>query len=107
MNDSIVSEARQVIESLRLLPASESGPERSIASQWIDSISKGILDLSTNSYSVVFVGGVGVGKSSLISIAAKLYFGQRPEDRTSLRSNSVLAIGGGRTTVCEVQVRAA
>ncbi len=61
--------------------------------------------LNDRSHSIVFIGNVGVGKSSLIGVAANLLIGEKPTDRTSLKKNSVLPIGGGRTTICEVRIR--
>lgn len=76
------------------------------ARQWIKAIEEVQKFLDDKSHNLVFIGSVGVGKSSLIGIAANLLAGPSPTDRTSLKNNSVLAIGSGRTTVCEVRIRA-
>ena len=51
--------------------------------------------------SLVFIGKVGVGKTSAICHIADLV-GPRPG---SSRSSPVLDVGGGRTTLCEVNIR--
>jgi len=61
--------------------------------------------LDNRFHSIVFIGNVGVGKSSLIGVAANLLVGEKPTDRTSLKKNSVLSTGAGRTTICEVCIR--
>lgn len=76
------------------------------ARQWIDVIGKNQRFLDDHNHDIVFIGSVGVGKSSLIGIAANLLVGDSPKDKASLKNNSVLAIGGGRTTICEVRIRA-
>ncbi|MCX7086720.1 MAG: AAA family ATPase [Methylococcales bacterium] len=76
------------------------------AKQWIEVISKNKCFLDDHNHDIVFIGSVGVGKSSLIGIAANLLVGDSPKDKASLKNNSVLAIGGGRTTICEVRIRA-
>lgn len=76
------------------------------AKQWIDVIGKNRRFLDDPNHDIVFIGSVGVGKSSLIGIAANLLVGDSPKDKASLKNNSVLAIGGGRTTICEVRIRA-
>lgn len=76
------------------------------AKQWIDVIGKNQSFLDDHNHDIVFIGSVGVGKSSLIGIAANLLVGDSPKDKASLKNNSVLAIGGGRTTICEVRIRA-
>ena len=75
------------------------------AKQWIEVISKNQRFLDDHNHDIVFIGSVGVGKSSLIGIAANLLVGDNPKDKASLKNNSVLAIGGGRTTICEVCIR--
>jgi len=77
-----------------------------MAQQWTEAIEKKRKYLNDKSHKIVFIGSVGVGKSSLIGIAANLLVGPQPRDRASLKNHSVLAIGSGRTTVCEVCIRA-
>ena len=56
---------------------------------------------------VVFIGEVGVGKSSALAVTANLLLdGERPHDKPSLRKQSMLPTGAGRTTLCEVAIRA-
>lgn len=75
------------------------------AKEWRTTIEKTQNFLSDKAHPVVFIGKIGGGKSSLIGIAANLIVGATPTDRPSLKNNSVLAIGSGRTTVCEVRIR--
>jgi predicted ATPase len=93
---------------LQLKTASPPAPPTTIetARQWVDAITNKLDFLENDAHPIVFIGSVGVGKSSLIGVAASLLVGPAPTDRTSLKNNSVLAIGSGRTTVCEVRIRA-
>jgi predicted ATPase len=79
--------------------------KRRTARKWHDAINQSDKFLENLAHDIVFVGAVGIGKSSLIGIAANLLVDQNPKDKTSLKKNSVLATGGGRTTVCEVRIR--
>lgn len=81
-------------------------PEQEGARAWQSAISAASKFLQRTDHPVVFVGEVGVGKSSLVAVAARLLLtGQVPTDRASLKGQSLLAIGAGRTTVCEVRVK--
>ena len=75
------------------------------AEHWINSIRDQQNLLDDRAHSIVFIGNVGVGKSSLIGVAANLLIGDKLTDKASLKNNSVLSIGAGRTTVCEVCIR--
>lgn len=56
---------------------------------------------------VIFIGEVGVGKSSALAVTTDLLLeGERPTDKSSLRKQSMLPTGAGRTTLCEVASRA-
>jgi predicted ATPase len=94
------------LEELRTAP-STTKQNRDTADAWHRSIDAAKAFLNDRAHNVVFIGTVGVGKSSLIGVLGSLLVGPPPTDRTSLKDNSVLAIGSGRTTVCEVQIRAA
>ncbi|MCP4695842.1 MAG: ATP-binding protein [Gammaproteobacteria bacterium] len=99
------SDIQAVLGKLKAL--SESSPDTAeTAKQWIEAINEKQRFLNDPSHPVVFIGSVGVGKSSLIGVAAKLLIGSAPADKASLKNNSVLSIGAGRTTVCEVRIRA-
>lgn len=63
--------------------------------------------LENRSHRVAFVGHIGAGKSAMIGVLAKLLVGDTPTDKATLKENSILAVGAGGTTVCEVQIRAA
>jgi len=76
------------------------------AKQWITDIEKKQHFLEDRDHPIVFIGNVGVGKSSLIGVVANLFIGSMPTDKMTLKNNSVLATGAGRTTVCEVCIRA-
>lgn len=102
------TDSQNILEQLQqLLDAPQSTSEDTIttAQRWFDSIDKTQKFLEDKDHPIVFIGSVGVGKSSLIGVAANLIIGSPPKDRVSLKNNSVLAIGSGRTTVCEVRIR--
>ena len=99
--------ARNVLEQLHVLESATSVTESNVATAriWREAIGKTRAFLENPAHNVVFVGDVGVGKSSLIGVLAGLLVGDRPTDRPTLKDKSVLAIGSGRTTVCEVRIR--
>jgi len=76
------------------------------AEHWINTIHEQQAFLDNSKHPIVFIGSVGVGKSSLIGVTANLLIGEKLTDKASLKNNSVLSIGAGRTTVCEVCIRA-
>lgn len=107
-NTANISASQNILEQLQqLLDAPQSTAEDTIATaeHWFSSIDKTKKFLEDRDHPIVFIGSVGVGKSSLIGVAANLIVGPPPKDRASLKNNSVLAIGSGRTTVCEVRIR--
>jgi len=97
----------EVLSRLKaLLAEPEADAELESARAWADAISKASAFLDRKDHIVAFIGEVGVGKSSLVAVAARLLrTDSPPTDRTSLKTQSLLAIGAGRTTVCEVRVR--
>ncbi|MGH8552534.1 MAG: hypothetical protein ACRERS_04495, partial [Methylococcales bacterium] len=97
-----------ILDQLRQMTASPAVSEETVkaAGHWIEAIEEAEAFLKNKAHPIVFIGSVGVGKSSLIGVAAGLLVGPAPTDRTSLKNNSVLDIGSGRTTVCEVRIRA-
>ena len=100
--------SQNILDQLDRLVASSTENQQDTATtakQWIDVIGKNKSFLDDHNHDIVFIGSVGVGKSSLIGIAANLLVGDNPKDKASLKNNSVLAIGGGRTTICEVRIR--
>ncbi len=101
MNESNV---KSTLDQLVQLKAA-SPDKTEIADYWNDVIREQQEILGNRSHRIVFIGNVGVGKSSLIGVAANLLVGEKPIDRTSLKKNSVLSIGAGRTTICEVRIR--
>jgi len=97
-----------VLGQLRTLEESGASAQPEIvasARQWREAIEGARAFLDRRDHSVVFIGKVGAGKSSLIGAAAGLFLGSAPTDKISLKNRSVLATGGGRTTVCEVHIR--
>lgn len=97
------------LDRLRALQqqAEISEPERGEAKAWFEALDSSDRFLRNVEHPVIFIGEVGVGKSSLAAVAARLMLSeQAPSDRSKLKSQSLLAIGAGRTTVCEVRVRA-
>jgi predicted ATPase len=102
MNESNVQSVLKQLEQLKKVSPSAADT----AEHWINAISEKQTFLQDRAHSIVFIGSVGVGKSSLIGIAANLLLDNKPTDKTSLKKSSVLSIGAGRTTVCEVSIRA-
>jgi predicted ATPase len=98
-------DAQPVLDQLRgLIDASTTTDQnRTTARQWFDDIAATRDFLYRRDHSIVFLGAVGVGKSSLIGVLAGLILGEIT-DRPSLKDNSILSIGSGRTTVCEVRI---
>jgi len=99
-----------VLDQLLALEESGSSAQPEIiasAREWREAILDGQAFLDRRDHPVVFIGKVGGGKSSLIGVASNLIVGSAPTDKSSLKNHSVLATGGGRTTVCEVEVRSA
>lgn len=97
--------SQSTLDQLEQLANSATENTAITARQWIDVIDKNQRFLDNKSHDIVFIGLIGVGKSSLIGIAANLLVGGSPKDKASLKNNSVLAVGGGRTTICEVRIR--
>jgi len=93
-----------LLQQLRSVPTTDS-ENFNTAEKWKEAIEKTSGFLDDTRYSIVFIGPVGVGKSSLIAVTAGLLLGPAPTDKTSLKNNSILAIGAGRMTVCEVRIR--
>jgi predicted ATPase/GTPase SAR1 family protein len=79
---------------------------RKIADEWRRAIDETQEFIDDTTHKVVFLGNVGVGKSSLISVLSNLLIGLPPSDTSRLKERSVLATGSGRTTICEVRIRA-
>lgn len=94
--------AQSVLNQLKHL--TEVSPSTA-AEHWINTIRDQQIFLDDRAHSIVFIGSVGVGKSSLIGVAANLLIGDKLTDKASLKNNSILSIGAGRTTVCEVCIR--
>lgn len=76
-----------------------------VAKRRIEAIHRSLQFVARNDWRIAFVGQIGIGKSSLIGVLGNLFVGPPPADRDSLEANSVLAVGAGGTTVCEVRIR--
>jgi hypothetical protein len=63
--------------------------------------------LDDPAFRVAFLGQIGAGKSSIIASVARLMVGGEPTDKKELKAKSVLSVGAGGTTVCEVRIRPA
>lgn len=77
-----------------------------VARQRAEGIERTQTYLEDRHHSIAFVGEIGIGKSAMITVLSRLLVGDAPSDKTTLRENSVLALGAGGTTVCEVRIRA-
>ena len=99
--------SNSVLNQLRAIATSRDSRKRVAdgANERIQAIAKTKDFLTGRSYRVAFVGSIGVGKSSLIAGLSQLFVGDMPTDSKTLGRNSVLAVGAGGTTVCEVRVR--
>lgn len=109
MNPTLATDVRAVLDQLDELASAPKATSQNVetAKLWQQVLREGQAFLEDHAHPVVFIGSVGVGKSALIGVLANLLVGPRPTDRASLKESSVLAIGSGRTTVCEVRIRAA
>ena len=74
------------------------------AKDWIGAIQETKNLLDDKKRPIIFIGKAGVGKSSIVAAITKLLMSDSVADRNALKKNSVLAIGAGKTTVCEVEV---
>ncbi len=96
-----------VLEQLRSLavdPATGSHVSE-VARQRADAIQRAVGYLEDHHHSIGFLGQIGIGKSSMIGVTAQLLVGAEPTDRKHLKDSSILAVGSGGTTVCEVRIR--
>ncbi len=105
MNESNVQSVLNQLEQLNKVASSDTTAETT-AVHWIEAIRKQKAFLDNRAHPIVFIGSVGIGKYSLIAVAANLLIDEKLTDKASLKKNSVLSIGAGRTTVCEVCIRA-
>jgi predicted ATPase/GTPase SAR1 family protein len=108
MDPTLFVAAHATLVQLHLLAADGSTTQEiaDTALGWGMVIDDTLTFLENRRHDVVFIGSVGVGKSSLIAVLADLLVGGRPQDRAGLKGSSVLEIGAGRTTVCEICLRA-
>ncbi len=76
------------------------------AGKWREIIQQQLRLTQATTRKVVFMGEVGVGKSSALAVTTHLLLdGEPPKDKSSLRKQSLLTTGAGRTTLCEVLIR--
>lgn len=75
------------------------------AKAWSALIEGTLQTLECQDYNLIFVGKVGVGKSSLISVSTELFRGESPRDKAALQEASVLPLAAGRTTAFEIRLR--
>ena len=101
---SNAAELLQLLEGLIVAPA-VSNEDQKTATEWRSLITDVLATLERHDYKIVFVGKVGVGKSSLISVLTELVIGAPPRDRSSLHDVSVLPVAAGRTTGFEIWIR--
>ena len=106
MNESDIQLVLNQLEQLKGASPSRTKTAETTAERWIEAIRKQKAFLDNRAHPIVFIGSVGIGKYSLIAVAANLLIDEKLTDKASLKKNSVLSIGAGRTTVCEVCIRA-
>lgn len=103
IDEATIESSLRQLDALLQRPDAEQ--DHGSAKEWHHAISTSRDFLRRKDHPIVFVGEVGVGKSSLVAVAARLLRTDAiPHDRSSLKSQSLLAIGAGRTTICEVHV---
>lgn len=96
-----------VNELLARLSSHFEGESGSDVKRWHELIESQFKLTQQTTRQVVFMGEVGVGKSSALAVTANLLLeGGGPTDKSSLRKQSMLPTGAGRTTLCEVVSRA-
>ncbi len=96
-----------ILADLSSLAANEQADptNRQSANIWKETLLSTYVKLQNRDWSVVFIGKPGVGKSSVINMLAKLQIGtERPSNKSDLIKQTVLSIGAGRTTTCEVRI---
>jgi hypothetical protein len=102
------SEFGRVVADLRDLVA---GPNVShqlarVARERLTAIEASRAYLDNRAHRLAFVGQIGIGKSSMIAVLSDLFVGDAPpSSKSQMRQESVLAVGSGGTTVCEVEIR--
>jgi predicted ATPase len=100
---AMTTDTQSILDQLQSLISSDFASD--VAGRYRAEIKEKQDFLANKSHPIFFIGKVGIGKSSLIGIASKLLTDPTPpKDKNTLRQNSVLATGSGRTTVCEVHV---
>lgn len=63
--------------------------------------------LAAPDHKVVLIGGKGSGKSGWLAMVTGLHIGDQPRSNDDLRKRSVLPLGAGGTSVCELRIRRA
>lgn len=99
-------EIEKTLSQLSELANSQEAPEQESARAWLKALQTSHIFLTNRQHSIVFIGEAGVGKSSLVAVTAGLLVSNTPpSDRSALKKQSLLSIGAGRTTLCEVEIR--
>lgn len=95
-----------VFDLLERLSAHFDGESHADAKQWHELVESQFKLTRQTTREIIFIGEIGVGKSSALAVTADLLLeGERPTDKSSLRKQSMLPTGAGRTTLCEVASR--
>lgn len=106
LEHSVSNHTDTVVALLEQLSEHFDGNNNTEARRWHGLLTKQSQITANNVRNVVFVGEVGVGKSSALAVTAGLLLdGEKPLDKSSLRRQSMLPTGAGRTTLCEVESR--
>lgn len=99
--------ARAVLRELQGVMDDRSTPPpmAEVARSRLASLSGRVEFLRGRAFRVAFVGPVGVGKTAIVGSIPRLFDGDVPTTDQELNQRSILPVGGGRTTICEVRVR--
>jgi predicted ATPase/GTPase SAR1 family protein len=94
---------KTIIDNLKQIQATDP-QNKETANDWIELIQEKQAFVRNRKHPLVFIGDVGVGKTSIIGTLANLFLGGKIYQKKELKQNSILSIGSGRTTICEVQI---
>lgn len=87
--------------------AARDGFARTTAADYLTQVESLRHYLEAPDHKVVLIGGKGSGKSGWLAMVTGLHIGDQPRSNDELRKRSVLPLGAGGTSVCELRIRRA